>query len=230
MFKIFENAWTEQELDWFRHDMQKTKLTTKIHDDDDIAYKDAGRIRWGCEENTVARDRLQKKISELLPNHNINFAAYVEQHKPSLLHCDAYGGPFGVSCVIPLSKEYNSDTDQTLVFDYLSAEKETIKSIIEKLKLRKLLKNKEKNARFKVNPAELQSEKYETTHYTTLVHQLKLLGVFPYRYGNMVAFDKRLLHGSNDWNKTDPKRQHKDFILVQTFEGEVDTSLYSHQC
>jgi hypothetical protein len=45
---------------------------------------------------------------------------------------------------------------------------------------------------------------------------LALLGVFPYRYGNMVAFDKRLLHCSNNWTTTDPKRQHKDFILIHT--------------
>lgn len=214
MFQIFENIWLKEELEWFYRDMQKTKHISEKQSTNDPNYKDFDSLRWRCEKDTDARNRLQEKISQLLPDHQIIFAAYVEQHKPNRLHCDSYGGQFGVTCIIPLL-DYNGDTDQTLVFDYLSKETENTESI-----LKKLQQETEKN-----KPKFRHTKKYKLNHCNLTenilknpVDYLSLLGVFPYRYGNMVAFDKRLLHSSNDWTATDPARKHKDFIIIHTFK------------
>jgi hypothetical protein len=213
MFQIFENAWTHNDLEWFYQDMQKIKQTERSQSSDDPNYKDPDSLRWKCEKNTESRNQLEEKISKLLPKHQINFAAYVEQHKPNKLHCDSYGGPFGVTCIIPLLK-YKNDTDQTLVFDYLSVESDNTNSILDKLQ-----QETEKNI-----PKFRHTKKYKLNHCNPSKNILKnpvdwisLLGVFPYQYQNMVAFDKRLLHCSNDWLSTDPTRQHKDFIIIHTY-------------
>lgn len=209
MFQIFENAWTKSELAWFYQDMQKAKHTIKTQkkNSDDPNYRDLNSLRWKCEKGTDARNKLQKKLSQLLPGHQINFAAYVEQHKPNQLHYDSYGGPFGITCIIPLL-EYNGDTDQTLVFDHFSREGENLKSLL--TKLQEEIKNSV--------PKFKHTHKYKLDHcsHDSIINDTALIGVFPYRQGNMVAFDRRLLHCSNNWNITDPKRQHKDFILIHT--------------
>ena len=210
MFQIFENAWTKSELAWFYQDMQKAKHSIEKQNSSDLNYRDPNSLRWECEKGTDARNRLQKKISQLLPNHQINFAAYVEQHKPNQLHYDKYGGPFGVTCIIPLL-EYNGDTDQTLVFNHSSREGEDTKSIL--IRLHEEIKNSV--------PKFKHTHKYKLDHcgnesIISIINSTELIGVFPYKQGNMVAFDKRLLHCSNDWNVTDPKRQHKDFIIIHT--------------
>lgn len=207
MFQIFENAWTKSELAWFYQDMQKAKHSIEKQNSRDLNYRDPNSLRWKCEKGTDARNRLQKKISQLLPNHQINFAAYVEQHKPNQLHYDKYGGPFGVTCIIPLL-EYNGDTDQTLVFNHSSREGEDTKSIL--IRLHEEIKNSV--------PKFKHTYKYKLDHCgnESIINATELIGVFPYKQGNMVAFDKRLLHCSNDWNVTDPKRQHKDFIIIHT--------------
>jgi len=210
MFQIFEDIWTHEELECFYQDMQEAKRTIKTQkkSGDDPNYRDLNSLRWKCERGTDARNRLQEKISQLLPNHQINFAAYVEQYKPNRLHYDSYGGPFGVTCIIPLL-EYNGDTDQTLVFDHSSREGEDTKSIL--IKLQEEIKNSV--------PKFKHTHKYKLDHCNlgSVINSIALIGVFPYRRGNMVAFDKRLLHCSNDWKLTDPKRRHKDFILIHTY-------------
>ena len=211
MFVIFENAWTKPELAWFYQDMQKTKHNTEKQNISDPNYKDHDSVRWRCEKGTDARNRLQEKILKLLPDHEINFAAYVEQYKPNRLHCDSHGGPFGATCIIPLL-DYEANTDQTLVFDYLSKDGETTESI-----LKKLLKETEQSI-----PKFKHTQQYKLDHciYNSIIDATKLLGVFPYRQGDMAVFDKRLLHCSNNWNLTDPTRKHKDFIIIHTLKKQ----------
>lgn len=208
MFQIFENAWTKSELAWFYQDMQKAKHSIEKQNSSDPNYRDPSSLRWKCEKGCDARNRLQEKISQLLPDHRIDFAAYVEQYKPNKLHCDSYGGPFGVTGIIPLL-EYNGDTDQTLVFDHMSTEGTNTGSIL--INLHQTAKN--------TPPKFTHTKTYKLEHcgYESVVDSLPLVGVFPYRQGDMVAFDKRLLHCSNNWTATDPTRQHKDFIIVHTF-------------
>lgn len=207
MFQIFENVWSKSELEWFYQDMQKTKNTTERQNTSDPNYRDPTNLRWKCEKSTDARIRLEKKFLQLLPNHQINFAAYVEQHKPNKLHFDKYGGSFGVTCIIPLL-DYNKNTDQTLVFDHFSTEGENTESLL--IKLRQTTKHSD--AKFR------HTHEYKLDHCgnESIINATELIGVFPYRQGDMVAFDKRLLHCSNNWNVTDPKRQHKDFIIIHT--------------
>ena len=214
MFQIFENVWSKLELEWFYQDMQKTKNATEKQNTSDTNYKDSDSLRWRCERGTDARSQLQEKISQLLPNHQINFAAYVEQYKPNKLHCDSYGGPFGVTCIIPLL-EYNKDTDQTLVFDYLSTETENTELILTKLEqeTKKSIPKFKHTKQYKLNHCN-PNEKF----LKNPIDWIALLGVFPYQYGNMVAFDKRLLHSSNNWTATDPTRKHKDFIIIHTIK------------
>ena len=208
MFQIFDCAWTKPELAWFYEDMQKTKTETSTQSTDDPNYRDQDSLRWRRDRGTDARNKLQEKISKLLPNHEINFAAYVEQQKPNKLHCDSYGGPFGLTCIIPLL-EHSAGTDQTLVFDHMSAEGTNTGSIL--ISLHQTAKNS--------SPKFTHTKMYKLEHcgYESVVESLPLVGVFPYRQGDMVAFDKRLLHCSNNWTATDPTRQHKDFIIVHTF-------------
>lgn len=208
MFQIFENAWTKSELAWFYQDMQKAKHSIEKQNIGDPNYRDPGSLRWKCVKGTDARNNLQKKISKLLPTHEVNFAAYVEQHEPNKLHCDSYGGPFGTTCIIPLL-EHNRDTDQTLVFDHMSTEGTNTGSIL--INLHQTAKNS--------SPKFTHTKTYQLEHcgYESVVDSLPLVGVFPYRQGDMVAFDKRLLHCSNNWTATAPTRQHKDFIIVHTF-------------
>jgi len=208
MFQIFNCAWTKPELAWFYEDMQKTKTETSTQSTDDPYYRDTDSLRWRRDRGTDARNKLQEKISKLLPNHEITFAAYVEQQKPNKLHCDSYGGPFGLTCIIPLL-EHLAGTDQTLVFDHMSAEGTNTGSIL--INLHQTAKNS--------SPKFTHTKTYKLEHcgYESVVDSLPLVGVFPYRQGDMVAFDKRLLHCSNNWTATDPTRQHKDFIIVHTF-------------
>lgn len=208
MFQIFENAWTKLELAWFYQDMQKIKHSTEKQNSDDPNYRDPNSLRWRCEKGTVARNKLQEKISKLLPTHEMNFAAYVEQHEPNKLHCDSYGGSFGLTCIIPLL-EHSTGTDQTLVFDHMSTEGTNTGSIL--INLHQTAKNS--------SPKFTHTKTYKLEHcgFKSVVDSLPLVGVFPYRQGDMVAFDKRLLHCSNNWTATDPTRQHKDFIIVHTF-------------
>jgi hypothetical protein len=210
MFQIFENAWTKLELAWFYQDMQKAKHSIEKQNSSDPNYRDPDSLRWKCEKGTDARNRLQEKISQLLPDHQIDFAAYVEQYKPNKLHCDSYGGPVGVTGIIPLL-EYNGDTDQTLVFDHLSTEATNTESIL--IRLRQSTKNCATKFRHTHN--------YNLNHcgYESVINATALMGVFPYRQGDMAAFDKRLLHCSNNWTATDPKRKHKDFIIIHTLKN-----------
>lgn len=209
MFQIFENAWTQSELAWFYQDMQKAKHSIEKQNSSDPNYRDPDSLRWKCEKGTDARNRLQEKISKLLPNHEINFAAYVEQQSPNKLHCDSYGGPFGLTCIIPLL-EHAADTDQTIVFEHMSVEgSKTGETLI---KLHQTAKNSA------VKFTHTKTYRLEHCGYEYVINSLPLMGVFPYRQGNMAAFDKRLLHCSNNWKATDPSRQHKDFIIVHTFK------------
>jgi hypothetical protein len=208
MFQIFENAWQKSELAWFYQDMQKAKHSIEKQHSGDPDYRDLGSLRWKCQKGTAARNRLQEKISALLPRHEINFAAYVEQHEPNELHCDSYGGPFGTTCIIPLL-EHRGDTDQTLVFDHMSTEGTNKGAIV--INLHRTAKNS--SPRF----THTKTHRLEHCGYESVVDSLPLVGVFPYRQGDMVAFDKRLLHCSNNWTATAPARQHKDFIIVHTF-------------
>lgn len=208
MFQIFKNAWSISELKWFFQDMQKAKHSTEKQNTNDPNYRDPDSLRWVCRPGTSARKQLEEKISQLLPNHVMNFAAYVEQHKPNKLHYDSYGGPFGATCIIPLL-EYNGSTDQTLVFDHYSKEGEKTESILLKLQEETKLST----------PKFIHTHKYKLDHCgnTSVINSRALVGVFPYRQGDMVAFDKRLLHCSNNWKTTDPQRQHKDFIIIHTY-------------
>jgi len=208
MFQIFDSAWTKSELAWFFQDMQHTKTETDRQSTDDPKYIDHSSLRWKCHPGTDARNKIQEKISKLLPNHGINLAAYVEQYQPNKLHHDSYGGPFGTTCIIPLL-EHAADTDQTLVFDRMSTEGETAGTAL--INLHQTTK--------KSAPVFKHTKTYKLEHcgFESVINSLPLMGVFPYRQGDMVAFDKRLLHCSNDWKATASTRQHKDFIIVHTF-------------
>ena len=208
MFQIFDCAWTKPELAWFYEDMQKTKTETSKQSTDEPKYRDLTSLRWQCHPGTDARNKLQEKISKLLPNHGIDFAAYVEQHESNKLHCDSYGGPFGLTCIIPLL-EHSAGTDQTLVFDHMSTEGTNTGSIL--INLHQTTKNSDRKF------THTKTYRLEHCQFGSVVDSLPLLGVFPYRQGDMVAFDKRLLHCSNNWKATDSTRQHKDFIIVHTF-------------
>ena len=208
MFQIFQNAWSKQELEWFYQDMQEIKQHTNRQQANDANYRDTDSLRWECQQGTDARTKLQEKIIHLLPNHEINFAAYVEQYKPNKLHYDSYGGPFGTTCIIPLL-EYNGDTDQTLVFDHTSLKDSSTKALLSALK--------KKGTSSQHTYTHTQKYKLDHCGHESVINSTALIGVFPYRQGDMVAFDKRLLHCSNNWTATDPSRQHKDFIIVHTF-------------
>ena len=219
MFQIFEQCFTKDELKWFHNDMQTLKLKNKKQDSLEKQYRDPSTHRWelpnNLKPNNISINSVRKNITEkllkLLPKHQIYFLAYSEQTKPSRLHCDSYGGQFGATCIIPL-KEYGDGNDQTLVFDRLSKNGETLFDISQKIKNEMLTsKPKNKNSRFYKLEHIIDNKKILNP-----CDWMDLLGVFPYKYGNMVAFDKRLLHCSNNWFATDNTRKHKDFIIIHT--------------
>jgi len=207
MFATFQDVWKKEELLWFYQDMQRAKCTLEKQNSSDPNYKNPSCLRWLHKKGTDARNRLEEKILKLLPDHEMTFAAYVEQYQPNMLHFDSDGGPFGATCIIPLL-DYKGDTDQTLVFDYLCKDGETTKSTLEKL----CKETEHGRPKFK------HTQQYKLDHcgYNSIINATKLLGVFYYRQGDMAVFDKRLLHCSNNWNLTDPVREHKDFIIVHT--------------
>jgi hypothetical protein len=218
MFQIFEQCFTKDELAWFHSDMQDLKIKGKKQDTSEKQYRDLTTQRWELPRPSAVRECIEKKISQLLPQHQIGFLAYSEQSQPSRLHCDSHGGKFGATCIIPL-KEYGDGNDQTLVFDKLSKDGQTMQDINEELQ-------KEMTGK---NPKNRNSHTYKLEHITdnkkmpNPCNWLEFVGVFPYKHGNMVAFDKRLLHCSNNWLATDPKRKNKDFIIMHTYEKQNKT-------
>lgn len=214
MFYIFEQCFTKDQLDFFYNDMQDLKIKGKKQDSSEKQYRDHTTQRWELPRLSTARKILEQELCKLLPTHNLFFIAYSEQTFPSELHCDSYGGKFGATCIIPL-KDYGDDNDQTLVFNKLSKDGQTIFDI--KQELQKEITSKK--------PKNKNSRTYRLEH---IIHNKKIpnpcdwmdvLGVFPYKYGNMVAFDKRLLHCSNNWFITDPERKNKDFIIIHTISS-----------
>jgi len=211
MFQVFEQCFTKNELECFYNDMQRLKIEGEKQSVSEKQYRDHSTIRWGLPKSSTVRELLEKKIPKLLPQHRIVFLAYSEQNQPSALHCDSYGEAFGATCIIPL-KDYGDGNDQTLVFNKLSKDGQTIFDI--KQELQKEITSKK--------PKNKNSRTYRLEHIIdnkkipNPCDWMDVLGVFPYKYGNMVAFDKRLLHCSNNWIATDPQRKHKEFIIIHT--------------
>jgi len=213
MFQIFEQCFTKDELERFYDDMQHLKIEGEKQNTTEKYYIDHTTSRWELPISSTVREMLEKKISKLLPQHQITFLAYSEQTQPSGLHCDNYGGKFGATCIIPL-KDYGDGNDQTLVFDILSKNGQTLSNILEEIK----------NQMLTIRPKNRNSRSYRLEHIidnkkiANPCDWMDILGVFPYKYSNMVAFDKRLLHCSNNWFATDSTRKNKDFIIIHTFK------------
>lgn len=211
MFHIFEQCFTKKQLDIFYNDMQDLKIKGKKQDASEKQYRDHTTQRWELPRLSTARKVIEQELNKLLPTHQLLLIAYSEQHYPSQLHCDSYGGGFGATCIIPL-KDYGDGNDQTLVFDKLSKDGQTLQDMKEELQ-KEITSKKPKNK---------NSQYYKLEHIIdnkkipNPCNWMELVGVFPYRYGNMVAFDKRLLHCSNNWFATDPERKNKDFIIIHT--------------
>ena len=146
--------------------------------------------------------------------YRAGFVAYVRQVASNGLHADANPAQGEVYTLL-LPIRHVDTTDTTVVFDHDT-------SSTKRMGHNEALLRAEMS--YRDHPAQHRhKERLHLTHLRDWIDRMPLKGVFPYRLGDAVLFNAKLLHCSNDWKALNPQRQHKDYILAHVQHRDSET-------
>lgn len=218
MVEIFNDAVTDEELKWFKNDMN---IQLDSDECSEIPFNPEESLKlYGLEQTVLDRRyvfktheeryELIKKIFfnsvKSIPEDTEIYAAYQRQYLPHLLHIDALYPNTKVevakSVVLPLENNPN-DIFKTIVFDVnLYVEQDRLNFFMTK-------DNWEKSEINDFSNLDLDHCKQELR----LLNTLNLSGIYTYKLGSFGMFNRYNLHCSSNWRKY-KVADYKDFIIM----------------
>lgn len=146
--------------------------------------------------------------------YHAGFVAYVRQVDSNGLHADA-NPTQGEVYTLLLPLRHVDTTDTTVVFDHDTSSTKQMGH--NEALLRAEMSYRDHTEHYQ------HRERLHLTHLKGWIDRMPLKGVFPYRLGDAVLFNAKLLHCSNDWKALNPHRSHKDYVLVHVQHRDSKT-------